>query len=183
LGECRRCPWWFHKMGNDTANWLGPRSAAFDTNMYFVICSNLLGGCRGNTGPGSLHPATGCPYTVSFLNTIGDMVRLQKMLIDSFGMQRLLTVSGGSMGGMQALEWAGRPLTPIPCLRHPDRRHHAPQRPADRLQRSGTPGHHGRPRLCVQSPSPHCLKLQKSNSFPSHHLPTFTRKLPPLPML
>src|SRR5664280_2851435 len=87
-------------------NMIGP-GKGFDTNKYFVICTNVLGGCRGTTGPSSLHPATGCPYAMSFpVITIGDMVRLQKMLIDSFGIQRLLAVSGGSMGGMQALEWA-----------------------------------------------------------------------------
>src|SRR5450759_1643387 len=87
-------------------NSIGP-GKAFDTNKYFVICSNVLGGCRGTTGPGSLNPATGCPYAMSFpVITIGDMVRLLKMLIDSFGIRRLLSLSGGSMGGMQALEWA-----------------------------------------------------------------------------
>ena len=87
-------------------NMIGPHKA-FDTNKYFVICTNVLGGCRGTTGPGSINPATGCPYAMSFpVITIGDMVRLQKMLIDWFGIDRLLTVSGGSMGGMQALEWA-----------------------------------------------------------------------------
>src|ERR1022692_3114534 len=87
-------------------NMIGP-GKAFDTNRDFVICSNVLGGCRGTTGPSSLNPATGCPYAMSFpVITIGDMVRLQKMLIDSFGIRRLLSVSGGSMGGMQALEWA-----------------------------------------------------------------------------
>jgi homoserine O-acetyltransferase len=87
-------------------NMIGP-GKAFDTNRYFVICTNVLGGCRGTTGPSSLNPATGCPYAMSFpVITIADMVRAQKMLIDSLGIQRLLSVSGGSMGGMQALEWA-----------------------------------------------------------------------------
>jgi homoserine O-acetyltransferase/O-succinyltransferase len=87
-------------------NMIGP-GKAFDTNEYFVICSNVLGGCRGTTGPASVNPATGCPYAMSFpVITIGDMVRLQKMLIDRLGIPRLLAVTGGSMGGMQALEWA-----------------------------------------------------------------------------
>jgi len=87
-------------------NMIGP-GKAFDTNRYFVICSNILGGCRGTTGPASVNPATGCPFAMSFpVITIGDMVRLQKMLIDWFGIERLLSVAGGSMGGMQALEWA-----------------------------------------------------------------------------
>jgi homoserine O-acetyltransferase len=87
-------------------NMIGPHKA-FDTNKYFVICTNVLGGCRGTTGPGSTNPATGCPFAMSFpVITIGDMVRLQRMLIDWFGIKRLLSVSGGSMGGMQALEWA-----------------------------------------------------------------------------
>jgi len=87
-------------------NMIGP-GKAFDTNKYFVICSNCLGGCRGTTGPGSINPATGKPYAMSFpVITIGDMGRLQKMLIEHLGISRLLSVTGGSMGGMQALEWA-----------------------------------------------------------------------------
>jgi homoserine O-acetyltransferase/O-succinyltransferase len=90
--------WW--------SNMIGP-GKAFDTGRYFVICSNALGGCRGTTGPGSINPETGAPWAMSFPPvTISDMVRLQKLLIDHLGIPRLLSVSGGSMGGMQALEWA-----------------------------------------------------------------------------
>jgi homoserine O-acetyltransferase len=89
-------------------NMIGP-GKGFDTNRYFVICTNVLGGCRGTTGPGSINPATGEPYGMTFpVITIGDMVRLQKMLIDSFGIQKLLAVAGGSMGGMQVLEWVAQ---------------------------------------------------------------------------
>jgi homoserine O-acetyltransferase len=87
---------------------IGP-GKAFDTNKYFVICTNVLGGCRGTTGPSSINPATGCPYAMSFpMITIGDMVRLQKKLLEHLGIQRLLAVAGGSMGGMLVLEWAVR---------------------------------------------------------------------------
>jgi homoserine O-acetyltransferase len=90
--------WW--------ANMIGP-GKAFDTDRYYVLCSNVLGGCRGTTGPSSPHPADGKPYGLRFPGiTIGDMVRLQKMLIDHLGIRRLLTLTGGSMGGMQALQWA-----------------------------------------------------------------------------
>src|SRR5580693_378546 len=90
--------WW--------TNMIGP-GKAFDTDQYFVICSNVLGGCRGTTGPGSINPETGHPWAMTFPSiTVSDMVRLQKLLIDHLGIPRLLSVSGGSMGGMQALEWA-----------------------------------------------------------------------------
>jgi len=87
-------------------NMIGP-GKGFDTDRYFVLCSNVLSGCRGTTGPSSINPATGCPWAMSFPGvTIADMVRLQKMLVDHLGISRLLAVAGGSMGGMQVLEWA-----------------------------------------------------------------------------
>jgi homoserine O-acetyltransferase len=92
-------PGWWDSM-------IGP-GKAFDTEKYFVLCSNVLGGCKGTTGPSSINPATGRPFGMSFpLITISDMVRLQKMLVDWMGISKLLTVTGGSMGAMQALEWA-----------------------------------------------------------------------------
>ncbi|HYP07299.1 MAG TPA: homoserine O-acetyltransferase [Bryobacteraceae bacterium] len=87
-------------------NMIGP-GRAFDTSQYFVICSNVLGGCKGTTGPASIDPATGKPYAMSFpVISISDMVRLQKKLVNHLGIERLLAVAGGSMGGMQVLEWA-----------------------------------------------------------------------------
>jgi homoserine O-acetyltransferase len=85
---------------------VGP-GKAFDTNRYFVICSNVIGGCRGSTGPASINPQTGKPYGLSFpVVTVADMVETQRWLIDYLGIEQLLTVTGGSMGGMQALQWA-----------------------------------------------------------------------------
>jgi homoserine O-acetyltransferase len=82
---------------------------AFDTDRYFVICSNVLGGCQGTTGPGSTNPATGRPWGLEFpVITIGDMVDVQKYLLDALGIPTLYAVAGGSMGGMQALEWTVR---------------------------------------------------------------------------
>jgi homoserine O-acetyltransferase/O-succinyltransferase len=87
---------------------IGP-GKGIDTNRYFVICSNCLGGCKGTTGPPSINPATGKPYGRSFpLITMGDMVDVQAMLMRHLGIAKLHNVIGGSMGGMQALEWAVR---------------------------------------------------------------------------
>jgi len=78
-----------------------------DTNRYFVICSNVIGGCMGSTGPASIDPAAGAPYGLTFpVITIGDMVRAQAMLIEALGIKSLFAVIGGSMGGMQVLQWA-----------------------------------------------------------------------------
>ena len=85
---------------------IGP-GKAFDTDRYFVVCANLVGSCRGSTGPGSINPATGRPYGLEFpVVTVGDMVRAERRFLDHLRIERLLAVSGGSLGGMQALEWA-----------------------------------------------------------------------------
>ncbi len=78
-----------------------------DTERYFLISTNVIGGCMGSTGPAELNPVTGCPWNLSFpVITIGDMVRAQKRLIDALGIEQLFAVIGGSMGGMQVLQWA-----------------------------------------------------------------------------
>ncbi|MEJ0027916.1 MAG: homoserine O-acetyltransferase [Rhizomicrobium sp.] len=90
-----------------------------DTDRFFVICSNVLGGCMGTTGPAEIAAATGRPYGLDFpLVTIRDMVRAQAMLLDALGIEKVLSVIGGSMGGMQVLQWAAdfpdRVLSAVP---------------------------------------------------------------------
>ena len=85
---------------------IGP-GKAFDTDRYFVVSTNLLGGCRGTTGPSSINPATGKPYGADFpVITVADMVRAERAFLDVIGIERLAAVAGGSLGGMQAFEWA-----------------------------------------------------------------------------
>jgi homoserine O-acetyltransferase len=94
-----KAPGWWEAM-------IGP-GKAFDTDRYFVLCSNVLGGCKGSTGPSSIAPGTNRPYALDFpVITIGDMVHAQRLLVDALGIDRLLCVAGGSMGGMQTLQWA-----------------------------------------------------------------------------
>lgn len=98
-----------HRPDDRKAGWwdamVGP-GKTFDTTRYFVICSNVLGGCQGSTGPSSIDPATGTPYGARFpVITISDMVRAQVRLLDRLGIDVLHAVAGGSMGGFQALEW------------------------------------------------------------------------------
>lgn len=84
---------------------IGP-GKAFDTDRYYVICSNCIGSCYGSTGPSSLDPQTGKPYGLRFpVVTVRDMVNVQRHLMDHLGIEKLLCVTGGSMGGMQALQW------------------------------------------------------------------------------
>ena len=85
---------------------IGP-GLPLDPERYFIIATNVIGGCMGSTGPASLNPATGEPYALSFpVITIADMVRAQAMLIEALGIETLFAVVGGSMGGMQVLQWA-----------------------------------------------------------------------------
>jgi len=87
---------------------IGP-GKAFDTDRFFVVSTNLIGGCRGTTGPSSLDPQTGRPYGSGFpVITVSDMVRAQRAFLEQIGIRELAAVAGGSLGGMQALEWAVR---------------------------------------------------------------------------
>jgi len=103
------------QLGKNRGWWedaVGP-GKAFDTDKYFVICSNVLGGCAGTTGPMSVDARTGQPYGLTFpVVTVADMVKVERALLDHLGIDALLGVAGGSIGGMQALEWV---------LRYPER--------------------------------------------------------------
>ena len=105
-----------HSTEDEKPGWwdcmVGP-GKGIDTDRFFVVCSNIIGSCLGSTGPSSLNPANGLPYALDFpVVTIGDMVAAQKALVDHLGIDRLLCVVGGSIGGMQVLEWT---------LRYPER--------------------------------------------------------------
>ncbi|MGB1875561.1 MAG: homoserine O-acetyltransferase MetX [Rhodospirillaceae bacterium] len=92
--------WWHHLVGP---------GKVIDTNRYFVVATNVLGGCMGSTGPKETNPATGKPYGLDFpVFTIRDMVQAQARLLEQLGIEKVFCVTGGSMGAMQALEWAHR---------------------------------------------------------------------------
>lgn len=102
----------YHADSKKTVGWweemVGP-GKGIDTSHYFVICANILGGCKGTTGPSSINPHTGKPYGSSFPKvTISDMVDVHRLLVKHLGIERLAGVLGGSLGGMQALEWTIR---------------------------------------------------------------------------
>lgn len=98
-----------HDAQDDRGWWeplVGP-GRPIDTDRFFVVCSNVLGSCRGTTGPASADPFTGRPYGARFpVVTVRDMVRVQKLLLEQLGVRRLVMAAGGSMGGAQVLEWA-----------------------------------------------------------------------------
>ena len=100
----------YHNKSDKKPGWwddmVGP-GKPFDTEKYFIVCTNVIGGCMGSTGPSSVNPATGNPYNLDFpFITIGDMVKAQKRLMEYLKIDKWLSIAGGSMGGMQALQWA-----------------------------------------------------------------------------
>lgn len=110
-GEERKPGWW-----ND---FIGP-GKGLDTDKYFVICANVLSGCKGTTGPSSIDPKTGKPHGLHFpFITVGDIVKVHSALVGHLGITKLLAVIGGSLGGMQVLEWAARfpdQMAAVVCL-------------------------------------------------------------------
>jgi homoserine O-acetyltransferase len=110
-GKERKPGWW-----ND---FVGP-GKGLDTNKYFVICANVLSGCKGTTGPSSIDPKTGKQYGLNFpFITVGDIVKVHAALVEHLGISKLLAVVGGSLGGMQVLEWAARfpdQMAAVVCL-------------------------------------------------------------------
>ena len=107
----KRPGWWDFMVG---------AGKAIDTERYFIVCANILGGCSGSSGPSSINPKTGRPYGILFpMVTIKDMVVSQRLLLKHLGIERLLAVIGGSMGGMQALLWGihfpHRVRSIVPC--------------------------------------------------------------------
>jgi homoserine O-acetyltransferase len=99
-GQTEPSGWWEGMIGN---------GRGIDTRHYYVICANMLGGCKGTTGPSSINPATGKPYGSAFpAMTVGDIVTVQRLFLQQLGFEKLAAVVGGSFGGMQALEWAIR---------------------------------------------------------------------------
>jgi len=110
-GETKKSGWW-----ND---FVGP-GKGLDTNKYFVICANVLSGCTGTTGPSSIDPITGKQYGLHFpFITVGDIVKVHSALVEHLGVNKLLAVIGGSLGGMQALDWAARfpdQMAAVVCL-------------------------------------------------------------------
>jgi homoserine O-acetyltransferase len=105
----------YHNENDKKAGWwdnlIGPNKA-FDTNKFFIVCSNILGGCSGTTGPSSRNPETGKPYGLTFpVFTIEDTIKVQKKLLDYLNVKTLYSVAGGSMGGMQAMQF---------CISYPE---------------------------------------------------------------
>src|SRR5581483_11208356 len=106
-GSARVADWWPEMFAAPLSANGESQSAVFDLSRDCVICANMLGSCYGSTGPTSIHPATGKPYGADFpVVHIRDIVKTQSLLLDALGIERLRTVIGASIGGMQALQWA-----------------------------------------------------------------------------